>query len=81
VPFLCRTSLIGEEFDMSEEGSFGLSFTEKLFGFILFVVGLVTTYYTFTSIDALGSFVGFFGFLSIVIVVLGFFLMIAKTEE
>jgi len=80
VPFLCRTSLIREEFDMSE-GSFGLSFIEKLFGFILFAVGLATTYYTFTSIDALGSFAGFFGFLSIVIVVLGFFLMIAKTEE
>jgi hypothetical protein len=66
---------------MSEVGSFGLNFTEKLFGFILLAIGIVTAYYTFTSIDVLGSFVGFFGFLSIIVVALGLFLMTAKTEE
>jgi len=65
---------------MSEEGSFGLSVAEKFFGFILFIVGCITLYYTVTSADALLAFTGFYGVLSIILIVLGFVLMIAKTE-
>ena len=65
---------------MSQEGSFGITLAEKFFGLILIIVGAVTTYYTLTSISQLGAFAGFFGFQSIIPIVLGLFLMIAKTE-
>jgi hypothetical protein len=65
---------------MSEEGSFGLSLAEKFFGLILFIVGVIALYYTITSAQALLAFTGFFGFLSIILIVLGFVLMTAKTE-
>jgi hypothetical protein len=65
---------------MSEEGSFGLTAAEKFFGLILLIVGALFTYFTFTSTQALGGYSGFFGFLSAVIIALGLFLIIAKTE-
>lgn len=65
---------------MSEEGSFGLTAAEKFFGLILIIVGALATYFTFTSTQALGAYSGFFGFLSVVIIALGLFLIIAKTE-
>ena len=65
---------------MSGEGSFGLGFTEKFFGLIIMVVGVVTLYFTLTSMDILLSFTGFFGFLSVVLVILGLVLMTAKPE-
>jgi len=67
---------------MSEEGGgFGIALAEKFFGFIIIIIGALATYYTFTSIDALGVFTGFFGFLSILLLAIGVFLIIAKTEE
>jgi succinate-acetate transporter protein len=65
---------------MSGEGSFGLSTTEKFFGLIILVVGVITLYYTLTSMDTLLSFTGFFAFLSVVLVILGLVLMTAKPE-
>jgi hypothetical protein len=66
---------------MSEEGGgFGITAAEKFFGLILIVMGITTTYYTFTSTSALSYYVGFFGFLSIFLIVLGVFMIIAKTE-
>lgn len=65
---------------MSEGGGFGLPLAEKFFGFLLLVIGGLTTYYTLTSSSDLGAFTGLFGFLSILLVALGIFLMIAKTE-
>jgi hypothetical protein len=66
---------------MSEEGgSLVITFAEKLFGFIIIIIGALAAYYTFTSTDALGNFVGFFGVLSIFLLALGVFLVIAKTE-
>jgi len=64
----------------SEEGGFGLIVAEKFFGLILVVVGALAMYYTFTSTSALGVFTGFFGFLSIVLLALGVFLITAKAE-
>ena len=65
---------------MSEEGGFGITLAEKFFGFIIIVIGALVTYYTFTSTQALGDFTGFFGFLSIFLLAIGVFLIIAKTE-
>jgi hypothetical protein len=66
---------------MSEEGGgFGITLAEKFFGLIIIIIGAMATYYTFTSTSALGDFTGFFGFLSIFLLALGVFLVIAKTE-
>jgi hypothetical protein len=63
-----------------EEGGFGLRVAERFFGLILLVIGAFTIYYTLTSEEALGMYTGFFGFLSIIVLVLGLILMTAKTE-
>jgi hypothetical protein len=66
---------------MSEEGGgFGITLAEKFFGLIIAIIGALATYFTFTSTSALGDFTGFFGFLSIFLLAIGIFLMIAKTE-
>jgi len=65
---------------MSEEGSFGLGMAEKFFGLIIMIVGVLTLYNTLTSTAALGSFTGFFGSLSVVLMILGLVLMTAKPE-
>jgi hypothetical protein len=63
-----------------EEGGFGIALAEKFFGFILLIVGALTTYFTLTSSQALGAYTGLFGFLSIILLALGLFLLIAQTE-
>jgi len=66
---------------MSEEGGgFGITLAEKFFGFLIIIIGALATYYTFTSTSALGDFTGIFGFLSIFLLAIGIFLIIAKTE-
>jgi hypothetical protein len=65
---------------MSEEGSFGASAIEKLFGLIVLVMGIIAMYYTLTSASALMAFTGFFGFFSFILVILGVVLIIAKVE-
>ena len=65
---------------MSEEGGFGLVVAEKFFGFILIIIGALSTYYTFTSTQALRDYTGFFGFLSVIVLAVGVILMIAKVE-
>jgi len=65
---------------MSEEGGFGIALAEKFFGLILVIIGAIATYYTFTSSNSLEAFTWFFGFLSIIPLALGLFLIIAKIE-
>jgi hypothetical protein len=65
---------------MSEEGGFGIAAAEKFFGLLLLIVGALATYFTFTSSQALGAYTGFFGVLSLILLALGLFLLIAKTE-
>jgi len=65
---------------MSEEGSFGIAVAEKFFGFLLIIIGALAMYYTLTSVDALGTYTGFFGFLSLIPLLLGILLLLAKTE-
>jgi|YelNatPaOPRAMG01_1025707.scaffolds.fasta_scaffold73777_2 hypothetical protein len=66
--------------NMSEEGGFGVTAAEKFFGLILLIVGALATYFTLTSSDVLSVYTGFFGFLGIVLLALGIFLIIAKAE-
>ena len=65
---------------MTEEGSFGVSFVEKIFGLIILAVGALAAYFTLTSGIELKAFTGFFGVLSIILIILGLFLITAKTE-
>ena len=65
---------------MSEEGGFGLVTAEKFFGIILLIIGALSAYFTFTSVQALGVYTGLFGFLSIILFMLGLFLILAKAE-
>jgi hypothetical protein len=65
---------------MSEEGGFGLEVAEKFLGLIIFIVGLLALYYTVSSSDALAGYTGLFSFLSIILVIIGFVLLIAKVE-
>ncbi len=65
---------------MSEEGGFGLALAEKFFGLLLLIIGVLAMYYVFTAAQVLGAFAGFFGFLNIILIALGLFLLIAKTE-
>jgi hypothetical protein len=67
---------------MSEEGdTFWVSLSEKFLGLLLLIIGAVTLYFTFTTTTSLGGFTGLFGFLSIVILAVGVFLLIVKPPE
>jgi preprotein translocase subunit SecY len=65
---------------MSEEGSTGITIAEKFFGLLLVIIGALAVYYTFEASQALVAFTGFFAFLSIILLVLGILLIIAKPE-
>ncbi|HKZ87933.1 MAG TPA: hypothetical protein VJ066_02095 [Candidatus Bathyarchaeia archaeon] len=65
---------------MSETGSFWISLAEKFFGLILLIIGAMLIYFTLSS-SALGVFTGLFGFLSMIVVVAGVFLIVVKPPE
>lgn len=65
---------------MSEESGFGLNVAEKFFGLIIFLTGILTLYYTVSSSQVLLAYTGLFGFLSIILIVLGLFLLVVKVE-
>jgi hypothetical protein len=66
---------------MSEDVTFWVTLAEKFVGFILTIVGALLLYFTATSTDALGVFTGFFGFLGIVLLVVGVFLLLVRPPE
>ena len=66
---------------MSEEDTFWLSLAEKFFGLILTIVGALFLYFTITTTTILGVFTGFFGFLSIVVLLVGLFLLLVRPPE
>jgi len=67
---------------MSEEGdTFWVSLTERIFGLLLIVIGAVMLYYTATSTDTLGGFSVLFGALSVILMLLGIFLLIVKPPK
>jgi uncharacterized Tic20 family protein len=67
---------------MSQEGdTFWVSLAEKVFGLLLIVIGAIMLYYTVTSTDTLGAFTAFFGVLSVILLIIGVFLLIVKPPE
>jgi len=67
---------------MSEEGdTFWISLAEKLFGVVLIVIGAVMIYFTATSTNVLGPFSLFFGILSLIMLIIGLFLLLVRPPE
>lgn len=67
---------------MSEEGdTFWVSLAERLFGLLLIGIGAVLLYFTATSTDTLGPFSVLFGALSVILVILGIFMLLVKPPE
>jgi hypothetical protein len=66
---------------MSGEETFWLSIAEKFFGLLLAIIGGLFLYFTLTSTAALGVFTGFFGFLSIVVLLIGLLLLVVRPPE
>jgi hypothetical protein len=67
---------------MSEEGdTFWISIAEKFFGLILIVMGAIMLYFTATSTSGLGAFSTFFGVLSLIMLIIGLFLLLVKAPE
>ena len=65
---------------MSEEGGFGISFAENIFGLLLLLVGATAMYYVYVSSGQLGNFSVFFACLNLIVMAIGFVLLTAKTE-
>jgi hypothetical protein len=66
--------------NMSEEGdTYWISLAEKFLGILLIIIGAIMIYFTATS--ALGSVALLFGFLAVVLLVLGVFLLLVKAPE
>lgn len=71
-----------------EEAPSGLLIAEKLFGFLIFIVGLILTYVTYTSPTVFTAIEKDFGAIpnaiflagSLLLTGLGVFIMIAKTD-
>jgi hypothetical protein len=67
---------------MSNEGdTFWVSLAERFFGLLLIIIGGIMIYLTATSTDTLGNFSAFFGFLSVILLALGAFLLIVKPPQ
>jgi hypothetical protein len=65
---------------MSEDGdNFWVSLAEKAIGFILVVLGALLLYFTATS--SLGAFTAFFGVISVVLLIIGLFLLLVRAPE
>ena len=67
---------------MSEEGdTFWVSLAEKFFGLIVIIFGGVLLYLTATSTGVLGTFSVFFGVVSVILIVIGLFLVLVRATE
>jgi hypothetical protein len=67
---------------MSEEGdTFWVSLMEKFFGVILLIIGGLMLYFTATSTSELGGFSLFFGIISIIMLIIGLFLLLVRAPE
>jgi len=66
---------------MSDEGdTFWVSLAEKFFGVLIIVIGAVMLYFTATT-SGLGAFTVFFGVISIIMLIIGLFLLLVKPPE
>ena len=66
---------------MSEKESFWFPILVKLFGILVAIIGSILLYFTFTSTSTLGVFTSLFGFLGIVILILGLLMILIKEKE
>ena len=67
---------------MSEEGeTFWASLAEKFFGVIITIIGAILLYFTATSTGDLGAFSLFFGVVSVLLLAIGVFLLLARPTE
>jgi len=66
---------------MSEGDTFWVSLAEKFFGLLLTVIGALFLYFTMISTATLGGFTGLFGFLGIVVLVVGLFLLLVRPPD
>ena len=66
---------------MSDEGdTFFITLAERLFGVFLIALGAILIYLTATT-SALGAFAIFFGVLSVIVLVIGLFMLLARPAE
>ena len=66
---------------MSDEGdTFWVSLTEKFFGVLLIIIGAVMLYFTAIT-SGLGAFSIFFGVISVIMLIIGLFLLLVKPPE
>jgi hypothetical protein len=66
---------------MSEEETYWVSLAEKFVGLLLTIIGALFLYFTVTSTTTLGVFTPFFGFLGIVLLAVGLFLLLVRPPE
>ena len=65
---------------MSEEGdTFWVSLFERAFGLLLIIIGAVMLYFSVTS--ALGGFTALFGVLSVILIIIGIFMILIKPPQ
>jgi len=65
---------------MSSEAPIGLTIMEKLIGLIIILVGALTFYITYVNMAGVGPSPIFYLAAGLILVVLGVFILIAKTE-
>ena len=65
---------------MSEGDTFWVSLAERVFGLSLIIIGALMLYFTATT-AAVGGFGVFFGVLSVIMVIVGIFLLIVKPPQ
>lgn len=66
---------------MSDEDTFWISLSEKFFGILLIVIGVLLLYFTATSTVVLGVFSAFFGFLCVIVMAAGAVLILVRPPE
>lgn len=66
---------------MSEEGSFWIGLAERFFGLLITVIGILMLYFTLTSGDNLNVFTGVFVFISVILLLVGLFLLLVRPRE
>ncbi len=67
--------------DMSEESSFWVNLIEKVLGLLVVAIGALMLYFTATSTGELNVFTGFFVFVSVLLIIIGLFLLIVRPTE
>jgi hypothetical protein len=65
---------------LSQEGGFGISVLQRFLGFLILILGVLSLYYTLTSLQELGNYGGLFGFLNFIMIAVGLVLLTARTE-